>query len=66
MARRVPPCDSGAMSVPSGRQVVLRHGPWAATVVEVGGGLRTLSRSGVALVDGYAAEEMASGGRDSP
>ncbi|MBJ7455644.1 MAG: aldose 1-epimerase family protein [Thermoleophilia bacterium] len=54
------------MSVPSGRQVLLRHGPWAATVVEVGGGLRILSRAGVALLDGYAAEEMASGGRGQP
>lgn len=54
------------MSVPSGRQVLLRHGPWAATVVEVGGGLRMLSRSGVALLDGYGAEEMASGGRGQP
>ena len=51
------------MSVPSGRQVVLRHGPWAATVVEVGGGLRMLSRNGTALVEGYGSEEMASGGR---
>lgn len=66
MAPRVPRCDSGAMSVPSGRQVLLRHGPWAATVVEVGGGLRILSRAGVALLDGYAAEEMASGGRGQP
>ncbi len=54
------------MSVPSGRQVLLRHGPWAATVVEVGGGLRILARAGVALVDGYAAEEMAGGGRGQP
>lgn len=66
MAHPVPPCDSGAMIVPSGRQVLLRHGPWAATVVEVGGGLRILSRSGVALLDGYAAEEMAAGGRGQP
>lgn len=54
------------MSVPSGRQIVLRHGPWAATVVEVGGGLRTLSRGGNAVVEGYGSDEMASGGRGQP
>lgn len=54
------------MSVPSGRQIVLRHGPWAATVVEVGGGLRMLSRKGNALLEGYGSEEMASGGRGQP
>ena len=54
------------MSVPSGRQIVLRHGPWAATVVEVGGGLRILSRHGNALLEGYGSGEMASGGRGQP
>lgn len=54
------------MSVPSGRQIVLRHGPWAATVVEVGGGLRILSRHGNAILEGYGSEEMASGGRGQP
>ena len=29
---------------PSGEQVELRHGPWSAVVVEVGGGLRSLAR----------------------
>lgn len=41
----------------------LRHGVWAATVVEVGGGLRELWHDGVPIIDGYAADEMASGGR---
>ena len=51
---------------PSGRQTVLRHGLWTATVVEVGGGLRELSHDGVPLLDGYAEHEMASGGRGQP
>jgi aldose 1-epimerase len=54
------------MSAPSGRQVELGHGPWAATVVEVGGGLRELSHDGVPIVEGYGADEMASGGRGQP
>jgi aldose 1-epimerase len=51
---------------PSGEQVELRHGPWTAVAVEVGGGLRTLERDGRALLDGYRAGEMASGGRGQP
>jgi aldose 1-epimerase len=51
---------------PSGRQVDLRHGPWSATVVEVGGGLRELAFEGRPLLDGYARDEMASGGRGQP
>jgi aldose 1-epimerase len=51
------------VSPPSGEQVVLRHGPWEAGVVEVGGGLRSLTRDGVALLDGFAEAEMAGGGR---
>lgn len=48
---------------PSGEQVELRHGPWRAVVVEVGGGLRALERDGAPLLDGYGADRMASGGR---
>ena len=51
---------------PSGRQVSLRHGPWSATVVEVGGGLRELFHGGAPVLDGYPAAEMASGGRGQP
>jgi aldose 1-epimerase len=54
------------VSAPSGRQFVLRHGGWEATVVEVGGGLRTLSHDGVPVLDGYPVDEMASGGRGQP
>jgi aldose 1-epimerase len=51
------------VSPPSGEQVVLRRGPWEAVVVEVGGGLRSLTRDGVPLLDGFAEDEMAGGGR---
>jgi aldose 1-epimerase len=51
---------------PSGEQVALRHGAWSAVAVEVGGGLRALNHGGAPLLDGYAADEMASGGRGQP
>lgn len=35
-------------------------------MVEVGGGLRILSRNGNAVLEGYGSEEMASGGRGQP
>ncbi|HET6692568.1 MAG TPA: aldose 1-epimerase family protein [Miltoncostaeaceae bacterium] len=54
------------MTAPSGEQVTLRHGPWEAVVVEVGGGLRSLTRDGVPVLDGYGAHEMAGGGRGQP
>ncbi|SFO79074.1 aldose 1-epimerase [Geodermatophilus dictyosporus] len=48
------------MSVlPTGEQHVLRAGDAEAVVVEVGGGLRTYSAGGRAVLDGYAAGEMA-------
>jgi aldose 1-epimerase len=48
---------------PSGQQVELRHGSQVATIVEVGGGLREYLVDGQAVLDGYAPDEMASGGR---
>lgn len=51
---------------PSGEQVTLRAGAYAATVVEVGGGLRALEHDGAPLLDGYAEGEMCSGGRGQP
>jgi aldose 1-epimerase len=48
---------------PTGQQWTIGHGPFEATVVEVGGGLRTLSRAGVDLVAGYAADETCASGR---
>ena len=51
------------MPFPSGRQVLLRHGPHQATLVEVGGGLRSYDVGGVPVVDGYAETQMCSAGR---
>lgn len=51
------------MAAPSGRNVGLEYGDYRATVVEVGAGLRTLSRSGLDLVNGYGGEQMCAGGR---
>jgi aldose 1-epimerase len=48
---------------PTGQQWTIGHGPFEATVVEVGGGLRTLTRAGVDVVAGYAADEMCASGR---
>src|SRR3954462_4870998 len=51
------------MRPPSGAQVELTAGDWHATVVEVGGGLRTLRRGGWEIVDGYPLDRMCNGGR---
>lgn len=48
---------------PSGAQYRLTSGDQEATVVEVGGGLRTYTVGGVAVLDGYGTDEMADGGR---
>ncbi len=48
---------------PSGAQFQLTSGDQEATVVEVGGGLRTYAVGGVDVLDGYGEDEMASGGR---
>ena len=48
---------------PSGEQVTLEHGDYRVTVVEVGGGLRTLEHAGRAVLDGYPEDQMASAGR---
>jgi len=51
------------MTSPSGIDVVLRSDAYEAHVVEVGAGLRTLTRDGVDVVDGYGPDEMCSAGR---
>ncbi len=48
---------------PTGQQWTIGHGPYEATLVEVGGGLRTLTREGVDLVAGYTADETCQSGR---
>jgi aldose 1-epimerase len=48
---------------PSGTQVEIRHRGQRATIVEVGGGLREYVVDDQPILDGYGADEMASGGR---
>jgi len=48
---------------PSGRQVVLPAGRYAAEVTEVGATLRSLTCDGRPLILGFGADEMASAGR---
>ena len=43
---------------PSGEQYKIAHGDQRAVAVQVGGGLRTYSLGGRAIVDGFAADEM--------
>ncbi len=50
-------------ALPTGQQWSIGHGPFEATVVEVGGGLRALTRDGVDLVAGYADDERCVSGR---
>lgn len=51
------------MSSPSGHAVHLSAGGYEAVVVEVGAGLRSLTRAGLDVVAGHGPEEMATGGR---
>ena len=48
---------------PSGHQYRITSGDQEATVVEVGGGLRTYTVAGDPVLDGYEVDEMAGGGR---
>jgi aldose 1-epimerase len=49
--------------LPSGEQVAIAHGDQRAVVTEVGATLRAYARDGVAVVDGFRADEVASAGR---
>jgi len=49
--------------IPSGEQIEITAGDWSATIVEVGGGIRSLSVAGRTVLDGYGAEEMCGSGR---
>ena len=51
---------------PSGEQVELVRGDQRAVVVEVGGGVRTYDVGGVAVLDGYAEQEMVTAARGQP
>ena len=49
--------------LPSGEQFEIRHGEQRAIITEVGATLRVYEVAGQAFVDGFAADEMSSGGR---
>ncbi|MGI8411890.1 MAG: aldose 1-epimerase family protein [Solirubrobacteraceae bacterium] len=51
---------------PSGEQVEIVHGEQRATVVEVGGALRTYAVGRRAILDGYGREEACSSARGQP
>ncbi|MDN5892703.1 MAG: aldose 1-epimerase family protein [Nocardioides sp.] len=51
------------MVMPSGEQFEISAGGYRAVVTESGAALRHLSYDGVALIDGFEEDEMASGGR---
>lgn len=53
-------------AVPSGEQVELVRGAQRAVAVEVGGGLRSYDVDGVAVIDGYAEDEMVTAARGLP
>ena len=52
-----------AVIAPSGEQFEIQYGDLRAVAVEVGGGLRSYSVGGRAVVDGYGADAMSSSGR---
>jgi aldose 1-epimerase len=52
-----------AMPAPSGEQIEIELGDQRATVVEVGGGLRSYEAAGHAVLDGYARDELCPSGR---
>jgi len=51
---------------PSGEQVEISHDDQHATLVEVGGGIRSYNRAGREVLDGYRADEMCTGARGAP
>jgi galactose mutarotase-like enzyme len=54
------------MTSPSGTQWEISYGRQRAVVVEVGGGLREYAVDGSPVLDGYAEDAMADGGRGQP
>jgi aldose 1-epimerase len=50
-------------SPPSGAQHTIRHGPYQATVTEVGATLRSYTEEGADILDGFVEDEMSSAGR---
>jgi len=58
-----PPTGSPAPRPPSGAQYRIASGDQEVVVVEVGGGLRTYTASGVDVLDGYGEADVCRGGR---
>jgi aldose 1-epimerase len=54
--------ETGSARAASGEQYEIAHGDLRAVIVEVGGGIRTLRRADVELLDGYAAHEICPSG----
>lgn len=54
---------AGLNALPTGRQIELAHGGQRATVVEVGGGLRTYTAGDRAIIAGFGEREMCHGAR---
>ena len=55
-----------SVAPPSGEQFELRHGEQRATVVEVGGGLRSYSVAGREVLESYPLEAICDGGHGTP
>lgn len=51
---------------PSGAQWTIASGPWQATVVEVGGGIRELRHGDRDILEPYPVDAMCDGGRGAP
>jgi aldose 1-epimerase len=49
------------VTLPTGEQVLLAHGDQRAVVTEVGATLRDYTRAGLAVVEGFGVDEMATG-----
>jgi len=51
------------VTLPTGEQIAIAHGDQRAVVAEVGATLRTYVTGGVPVIEGFAADERATGGR---
>ncbi len=51
------------MTLPTGEQIAIAHGDQRVVVAEVGATLRTYVTGGVPVIEGFAADERATGGR---
>lgn len=56
----------GASAIPSGKQVCIARDAQRATIVEVGGGIRTYEIGGAAVLDGYRVDEPCTFARGLP